>query len=47
MWEIAALVELLEKKGLCTKQDLYDIIGELRNENPKARLPETVFPCRI
>ena len=44
MWEIAALVELLEKKGLCTKQELYDIIGELRHKNPKARLPETVFP---
>jgi len=25
MWEIAAIVELLERKGLCTKQDLYDI----------------------
>jgi hypothetical protein len=44
MWEIAAIVELLEKKGLCTKQDLYDIIGELRQKNPRARLPETVFP---
>lgn len=44
MWEIAALVELLEKKGLCTKQDLYGIIGELRQKNPRARLPETVFP---
>lgn len=44
MWEIAALVELLEKNGLCTKQALYDIIGELRQKNPRARLPETVFP---
>jgi len=44
MWEIAAIVELLEKKGLCTKQDLYDIIGELRKKNPRARTPETVFP---
>lgn len=44
MWEIAALVELLERKGLCTKQDLYDIIAELRNKNPRARLPETAFP---
>lgn len=44
MWEIAALVELLEKKGLCTKQDLYDIIGELRQKTPRARLPDTVFP---
>lgn len=44
MWEIAALVELLERKGLCTKQDLHDIIGELRKKNPRARIPETVFP---
>jgi hypothetical protein len=28
MWEIAATVEVLERKGLCTKQDLYDIITE-------------------
>lgn len=44
MWEIAAIVELLEKKGLCTKQDLSDIIGELRQKNPRARFPKTVFP---
>lgn len=44
MWEIAAIVEVLERKGLCTKQDLYDIIGELRNKTPRARIPETVFP---
>lgn len=44
MWEIAAIVELLERKGLCTKQDLYDIIAELRKKNPRARLPEMVFP---
>ena len=28
MWEIAALVELLERKGLCTKQDSLNIITE-------------------
>jgi len=27
IWEIAAIVEVLERKGLCTKQDLYDIIA--------------------
>jgi hypothetical protein len=26
MWEIAAIVKVLERKGLCTKQDLYEII---------------------
>ncbi len=30
MWEMAALVEVLEKKGLLTKQDILDAIRELR-----------------
>ena len=44
MWEIAAIVELLERKGLCTKHDLYDIITEFRRKNPRASIPETAFP---
>jgi translation initiation factor 2 beta subunit (eIF-2beta)/eIF-5 len=40
MWEIAAIVEVLERKGLCTKQDLYDIITEFRRKNPRASIPE-------
>lgn len=44
MWEIAALVEVLERKGLCTKQDLVDIIVELRKKNPRANIPEPAFP---
>jgi hypothetical protein len=44
MWEIAAIVELLERKGLCTKQDLYDIITEFRRKNPRASIPATAFP---
>ena len=44
MWEIAAIVELLEQKGLCTKQDLHTIIDELRRKNPRAHIPETAFP---
>lgn len=44
MWEIAAIVELLERKGLCTKQDLYDIVNEFRHKNPRAKIPETAFP---
>jgi len=44
MWEMAALVEVLERKGICTKQDLYDAIAQLREKNPRARIPETVFP---
>ena len=38
MWEIAAIVEVLERKGLCTKQDLYDIIAKLRCKNPSASI---------
>jgi hypothetical protein len=44
MWEIAAIVEVLERKGLCTKQDLYDIITEFRRKNPRASIPEIAFP---
>jgi len=44
MWEIAAIVELLEQKGLCTKQGLHTIINELRGKNSRARIPESVFP---
>jgi len=38
MWEIAAIVEVLERKGLCTKQDLYDIITEFRPSVRDVRL---------
>jgi hypothetical protein len=29
MWEIAAIVEVLERKGLCTKQELHTIIDDI------------------
>ena len=44
MWEIAAIVEVLEQKGLCTKQDLHATIDELREKNPRASIPKTAFP---
>ena len=44
MWEIAAIVEVLKRRGLCTKQNLYDIITEFRSKNPRASIPETAFP---
>ena len=44
MWEITAIVEVLERKGLCTKQDHYDIMTEFRRKNPRAIIPETAFP---
>jgi hypothetical protein len=37
MWEIAAIVEALNRKGLCMKQDRYDIITEFHLEQPPAR----------
>ena len=42
LWEIAASVEVLEWKGLCTKQDLCDFITEFRRKNPLFELG-----CRV
>ncbi len=36
MWETSALVELLERKGVLTKQDVLDVIRELRQREPTA-----------
>jgi hypothetical protein len=41
MWESAAIVEALERKNLCRKQELRTIIDELRGKNPHAKIPET------
>ena len=30
MWEITALVEVLERKSLCTKQGVYGVVNEFR-----------------
>jgi hypothetical protein len=43
MWEIAAIVEVPERKGLCTKQARYDIIAEFRRNNPLFELGREVF----
>jgi hypothetical protein len=40
MWEIAAIVEMIERNSLCTKQDLYDIITEYHRKNPHVGIPE-------
>jgi len=37
MWEMAAVVEVLERKGLCTKHDRYDLITEFCGKNPRAK----------
>jgi len=39
MWEVAALIEVLEKKGVMPKQDILTEIRELRKMNPTARTP--------
>ncbi len=39
MWETSALVELLERKGILTKQDVLAMIQELRQREPTASPP--------
>ncbi len=36
MWETTALVELLERKGILTKQEVLAMIQELRRKQPQA-----------
>lgn len=44
MWEIATIVEVLERKGLCTKQDLYDIDREAIGVSSQGREPVPPAP---
>ena len=37
-------MEVIERKGLCAKQYLYDIITKFRRKNPRASIPATAFP---
>ncbi len=39
MWETSALVELLERKGILTRQDMQNMIQELRQREPTAIRP--------
>jgi len=39
MWETSALVELLERKGILTRQVVLDMIQVLRRREPTAILP--------
>ncbi len=38
MWETSALVELLERKGVLTKQEVLDMIHERRRHHPHATM---------
>jgi hypothetical protein len=44
MWVMEAIVELLERKGLWTKQEVHDMVSELRKRhgelNGKIIVPE-------
>ncbi len=39
MWETSALVELLERKGILTRQDVLDMIHELRRRESNSIPP--------
>ncbi len=39
MWETSVLVELLERKGVLTKQEVLAMIQELRQREPTGRPP--------
>ncbi len=47
MWETSALVELLERKGVLTRQEIYDAINELRQRHPEAATLERPLTGRI
>ncbi len=38
-WETSAPVELLERKGILTRQEVLDMIQELRQRDPTATPP--------
>jgi dsDNA-specific endonuclease/ATPase MutS2 len=44
MWEIAALVELLEQKGLLTRKEVLKTIRELQQRTPKVEPSAEAFP---
>ncbi len=45
MWETSALVELLERKGILSKQEVLDMIQELRQCQPKIRRIPILVPA--
>ena len=40
MWETSALVEVLERKGILTKQEVLDMVQELRQREPSPIPPQ-------
>jgi len=46
VWELEALISVLEKKGVITKQEILDAIHELRHKNPSAVAPQQDGPAQ-
>jgi hypothetical protein len=44
MWEMAALLDMLERKGLITKQEVLDAIQELRRKTANTQTRQEPFP---
>ena len=44
MWEMAALLDVLEREGLITKQEVLEAIHELRRKTPNAQAVQQPFP---
>lgn len=44
MWELVALFAVFERGGICTKQDLYDLLHEVRQANARVCPSESLFP---
>ncbi len=44
MFEIGALIEILDRKGIITEQEILDEIKELRRKTPKAQATQEAFP---
>jgi hypothetical protein len=40
VWELEALIAVLERRGLITKQEVLNAIHELRHNNPSAIAPQ-------
>jgi hypothetical protein len=44
VWELVTLFAVFERGGICTKQDLYDLIQGVRQANARVCPSESLFP---
>jgi len=47
MLEVAALIEVLEKKGGMNRKDILNPIRELQQKNPQARTPSRIIVFHV